>query len=106
MKTYLKNPIEGESLDSSELLQELLEQSRMQTTILSEIKIGIEMDTCLLDKIAYIVCMLVNETHKNTQSVNSIRDSLSMLLELYQSVHPEQTLQLDKINKLKICQHM
>jgi hypothetical protein len=87
--------------DTAHLLQELLEQARMQTRHLREIRDGVELDTCLLDKVARIACMTANESHANRQMLGGIRDSLNSLLELYQSVHPEQALQLDKITKLR-----
>jgi hypothetical protein len=101
MKSVSSNQSEERDRDPVQLLRELLEQSRMQTKHLSEIQVGIELDTCLLDKIGRIVCMTANETHKNTQILTTIRDGLTSLLEVYQSVHPEQALQLDKIAKLR-----
>jgi hypothetical protein len=101
MRSISSNSSEESDRDPLSLLQELLDQARTQTKILSEIKVGTELDICLLDKIGRIVCMTVNETHKNTQLLTTIRDSLSSLLEIYKSVHPEQALQLDKIAKLR-----
>jgi hypothetical protein len=80
---------------------ELLEQAQMQTKLLSEIRVGVDLNSCFLDKIARIVCLLANETHKNSLMIATIRNSLSELLELYKSVHPEQALQLEKIKKLQ-----
>jgi hypothetical protein len=101
MKSVLSNQSEESDHDPIQLLQELLEQARMQTIHLSEIKVSTELDICLLDKIGRIVCMTANETHKNTQLLKTIRDNLSSLLEIYRSVHPEQALQLDKVTKLR-----
>lgn len=101
MKSFTSNQSEEPDRDPLQLLRELLEQARIQTKHLSEIQVGIELDACLLDKIGRIVCMTANETHKNTQLLTTIRDGLNSLLEVYQSVHPEQALQLDKIAKLR-----
>ncbi len=101
MEPISSNQSEEQGRDPLLLLRELLEQARMQTMLLSEIRVGLDLDACFLDKIAQIVCLLANETHKNTQSLAAIRESLNALLELYKSVHPEQALQLDKIEKLQ-----
>jgi hypothetical protein len=101
MRSISSNSSEESDRDPLSLLQELLDQARTQTKILSEIKVDTELDVCLLDKIGRIVCINANETHKNAQLLTTIRDSLNLLLEIYKSVHPEQALQLDKIAKLR-----
>lgn len=101
MRSISSNSSEESDRDPLSLLQELLDQARTQTKILSEIKVATELDVCLLDKIGRIVCINANETHKNAQLLTTIRDSLNLLLEMYKSVHPEQALQLDKIAKLR-----
>lgn len=101
MKSFSRNESEEPDRDPLLSLPELLEQARMQTTLLSEIRLGLDLNACFLDKIARIVCLLANETHKNTLMVAGIRDSLSALLELYKSAHPEQALQLERIAKLQ-----
>lgn len=101
MKSVTSNQSEEPDRDPLQLLRELLEQAQIQTKHLSEIQIGIELDACLLDKIGRIVCVTANETHKNTQLLTNIRDGLNSLLEVYQAVHPEQALQLEKIAKLR-----
>jgi len=109
MNTFSSNQSEGADRDLLLLLQELLVQARSQTKLLSEIQIGIELDACLLDKVGRIACMTANESHRNTQVLVIIRDSLNSLLEMYRAVHPEQALQIEKIAKLqaelqKCCQ--
>jgi hypothetical protein len=101
MRSISSNSSEQSDRDPLSLLQELLDQARTQTKILSEIKVGTELDLCLLDKIGRIICINANETHKNAQLLTTIRDSLNLLLEIYKSVHPDQALQLDKIAKLR-----
>ena len=82
MKSVSSNQSEEGACDPLPLLQELVEQARIQTKHLSEIQVGIELDACLLDKIGRIVCMTANETHKNTQLLTTIRDGLNSLLEM------------------------
>jgi hypothetical protein len=100
MKADYSNPNDKMQNDQP-ILRDLLNEVRAQTAILSEIKVGVEVDTCLLDKIAHIVCMTANEAHRNSQLLASILDSVDSLLELYRAVHPDQALQIEKLDKLR-----
>ena len=97
------NSSENEETDCNPVpaLQELLEQSRTQTKLLSEIVSGMELDSCLLEQLGRIACMTANETHKLTRQMTAIRDAFDSFLELYKHVHPEQALQLDQLEKLR-----
>ena len=68
---------------------------------LSRVEARLELEACLLEKIARIVCMLANETHAQRRELTSIRANVATLLELYKGVHPDQALQLEKIEKLR-----
>ena len=91
----------GESTELLALLRDLLGQSQTQTKHLSEIRIGVDLDACLLDKIGRIVCMIANETHQQKQQIILLREMFSSFLELYKSVHPGEALQLEKLEKLR-----
>ncbi len=88
----------GESL---EILRSLLEQSRRQTEILSEIRTGIDLDACLLEKIGRITCLTANEVHKQARHIAALESDVKALLELYRSVHPEQALQQERLARLQ-----
>jgi hypothetical protein len=83
------------------ILQGLLEQAQLQTRLLSEIQIGVELDACLLDKIGRIVCMIANESHEQTKQLKGMREASGSFLEMYKAVHPEQALQLEKFDKMR-----
>src|SRR5436309_692877 len=82
-------------------LQPLLEQLEKQTKYLADILNGFDLDVCLLDKIARIVCMLANESHKQTRQLTVIGEAFNSLLEIYKAVHPDQALQIEKLEKIR-----
>ena len=84
-----------------DLLRKMLEESRNQTQHLSRLEAGLDLDACLLEKTVRIVCMLANETHAQRRELTAMREMMATLLELYKSVHPEQALQLEKIERLR-----
>jgi hypothetical protein len=84
-----------------QLMRELLKQLQIQTKLLSKIMVTGELDNCLLEKIGHIVCLIANETHRQTELHRTIHRAIDSFLEMYKSAHPEQTLQLDKIEKLR-----
>lgn len=87
--------------DLVRLLEELLEQARRQTDQLAALASGPGIDTCLLDKIGRITCLLANETHHNGKLLASIAESMAALLAMYRGAHPDQALQLDRLAKLE-----
>ena len=82
-------------------MQELLEQARIQTRLLAELRRGTELDPCLLDKIARIACLTANEVHRNTLQLTAIREAVEALLDLYRRVHPDVALDAERLAKLK-----
>lgn len=82
-------------------LRDLLGQAQKQTTLLTEIRSGLDLKVCYLDKIARLICLLANETHRNTTQLAAMRVALESLLELYQAAHPQEALQLEKLAKLR-----
>jgi hypothetical protein len=101
MKPVSPNKSEEPGAESLALLQEIVDQARIQTKLLSDIQAGVELDPCFLDKLGRIACMIANETRWQTQQLKSIHGTLDSLLEVYKFVHPEQALQLDKFAKLR-----
>jgi len=87
--------------DLVRLLEELLEQARRQTDQLAALHNGPGIDTCLLDKIGRITCLVANETHQNGKLLGSIAESMAALLAMYRGAHPDQALQLDRLGKLE-----
>src|SRR5437016_4391464 len=87
----------ADSDESLALLRELLAQARIQTTYLSGIQAGVELDPCLLEKIGRIACMTANEVHVQTQQIIAIREAFETLLEMYKSEHPVQAMELEKL---------
>ena len=83
--------------DASQFLQELREHTRLLAHILR----GVELDPCLLDKIARIACLTANEVHKNTIQLKAIRESLDTLVEIYRTANPAAALELDRLGKLR-----
>ncbi len=92
MKTEPSNQIEEPHRDSSPSAKELLEQ----TQLLTQIRRGVEMDPCLLDKLGRIACLTANEVHQNTLHVKAVRQSLEALVEMYRTVNPAAALELDR----------
>jgi hypothetical protein len=90
-----------DSLQIVNVLQEILAVIQAQTTHLSEIHEGGELDACFLEKIAHIACITVNEAHKQTKELKAIRKALDFFLEMYKAVHSEQALQLEKLARLR-----
>jgi hypothetical protein len=87
--------------DPFSLLQALVEQSRLQTEHLAGIQAGIELDVCLLDKIGRIVCTTANETHAQLVQITALTEAFQSFLELYRTLHPEQALQLERLEKMR-----
>ena len=87
--------------DEDRALKALLEQARIQTRLLAELRRATELDPCLLDKIARIACLTANEVHRNTQHLAAIREALEALLDLYRHVHPDAALDAERLAKLK-----
>jgi hypothetical protein len=96
-----RNDADTDQEDSLDVLRELLAQSEIQTTHLSEIRIGVELDTCLLERIGRIVCMTANEVQVQTGQLTAIRESFETFVEMYKSAHPEQALELERFAKLR-----
>jgi hypothetical protein len=96
MKSDPSNQYEEPSRDSP-LLKELMEQTRL----LAQIRYGVELDPCLLDKIGRIACLTANEVHQNTLQLKAIRQSLEALVEMYRTVNPAAALELDRLAKLR-----
>src|SRR5688572_3816533 len=94
---------ESEPIGSASVreLRDLLEQARKQTALLAEISSALDLGSCYLDKIASILCVLANETHRTTVHVTAIKVALDSLIELYQAAHPQEALQLEKLAKLR-----
>jgi hypothetical protein len=67
----------------------LLEQARMQTSLLERIHVSVELEPCLLDKIGQIACLTANEVHQHTIQLRAIRQAFDALVELYRSAHPD-----------------
>ena len=89
------------AVDYSDLLTELLGQAQQQTAHLAEIRTGAQLDICVLEKIASIVCMTANETHRQTLQITALTEAFQSFLEIYKSVHPEQTLQAERLEKMR-----
>lgn len=85
------------------VVEELVHQLRRQALTRSQTTADCdcELEVCLLDKIARLVCDNVNETHQMAQSLSAIRQAIESLLMLYQSVHPEQVLQAQRLAQLQ-----
>ncbi len=101
MNSTFSNPSEETTGNPLEVFDDLLEQARLQTRLLSEIHFAVELDACLLEKIGRIACMTANESHRQTKQLTAIGTALGSLLELYKSVHPEEALQLEKFERLQ-----
>ena len=97
MKSDSSNQCEESYRDSLPLLKELSEQTRL----LAEIRSGVELDPCLLDKIGRIACLTANEVHQNTLQLKAIRQSLEALVEMYRTANPAAALELDRLAKLR-----
>lgn len=83
------------------VLTELIDQVRLQTAHLAAMRAGIELDVCLLEKIGRIVCTTLNEAHAQTVQLSALADAFQSFLELYRAVHPEQALQLERIEQMR-----
>jgi hypothetical protein len=81
--------------------QELFELLDRQTKYLSGMEAGAALDSCLLDKIARILCLIANETHKQARQITAIGEAITSLLEMYKAVHPEAALQVEKFERLR-----
>lgn len=101
MKPRFPDRNEENESNLHEVLQEILEEARRQTQILSQLQEGAELNTALLEQIGRIVCMNVNATHRQGQQLTAMRAALASLLELTRSVHPEQSLQLERLEKVR-----
>jgi hypothetical protein len=97
-KSRESNTGSGEPL---EVVQELLQEVRQQTRHLADIKASGELEICLLDKIARIVCITANETHRQTQQLTALFEAFQSFLEIYKAVHPDQTLQIERFEKVR-----
>jgi hypothetical protein len=86
---------------SVDMLRELVGQAQQQTRHLADMHAGSELDLCLLDKIARIVCLTANESHLQTLQLTSLTEGFTAFLEIYKSVHPEQTLQFERLEKMR-----
>jgi hypothetical protein len=84
-----------------EVLRDILAQSQAHTAHLAEIHEGGDLDACLLEKIAHISCMTVNEVHRQAKELKAVRKALDSLLEIYRAVHPEQALQVENLARLR-----
>ncbi|RZT19230.1 hypothetical protein EV589_3494 [Mycobacterium sp. BK558] len=83
----------------------LLERADQQLQSLRAIDGSAELSLCLLDKLGRIVCMSANEHHRQSGQLATIAATLSRLLEMYRSVHPEQALHHDKFAALQAEVH-
>ena len=92
MKSDTSNQDEEPRRDSSPLPKELLEQ----TQLLAQIRHGVELDPCLLDKLGRIACLTANEVHQNKLQLKAVRQSLEALVEMYRTVNPAAALELDR----------
>lgn len=81
--------------------QQLLELVTNQTNSSSRMEAGSELNSCRLDEIARILCMIANQSHKQSLQISTIGDAVSSLLELYRSVHPDAALHLEKFERLR-----
>lgn len=90
-----------EVMSDDRFRQQLLELLNNQAKCLSGIEAGAELDSCLLDKIARILCMVANESHKQALQISAIGEAISSFLEMYKTVHPEAALQLEKFERLR-----
>src|SRR5438270_1252821 len=101
-ESYIDNPNnDSDCNDASALLREVLEQSRIQTRHLADIKYGVELDPCLLEKIGRITCMIANEVHAQTRELIALRESFEAFLEMYKCQHPAQALELEKLARFR-----
>lgn len=83
------------------LIKLLIELLGKQAKSLSNIEAGASLDSCLLEKVARILCMIANETHEQTRQITTINEAITSLLEMYKTVHPEAALQLQKFERLR-----
>ena len=87
--------------DPLQLLQELVDQARVQTQHLSEIQAEAEIEVCLLDKIARIACLTANETHVQRVELTALTHAFQSFLEIYKSVHPDQARQWERLAQMQ-----
>jgi hypothetical protein len=84
-----------------EQLSELIALTRKQTAVLEALLAERAVDRCTVEQIGRILCMTVNESHRMAQSLDEIRRAVAALLALEEAVHPEQTLQLQRLADLQ-----
>ena len=88
--------------DASRWLDELVDQARAQTRLLTELRGAAALDACLLEKIARILCLTANETHRSRLQLDAIAGSVDALLELARAARPAEALQLERLAALKL----
>jgi len=90
-----------DAMSEEEFRRQVLELLRKQAEYLSRIEISAGVDTCLLDKIARILCMLANESHKQALQNKATSEAIRSLLELYKLAHPEAAQHLEQFEALR-----
>jgi hypothetical protein len=92
---------DNEDVPDNRFRQQLLELLNSQAKYLSGMEAVAALDSCLLEKIARILCMVANENHKQAQQITAIGEAITSLLALYKTVHPEAALQFEKFERLR-----
>ncbi len=92
---------DGSAPDYAELLRDLIDEAREQTRHLSALRANADLDLCVLEKIARIVCTTANETHRQARQLGALVDMVSSLIELYRSAHPAAALEIERLAKLR-----
>ncbi|MEO6220154.1 MAG: hypothetical protein ABIO81_06980 [Ginsengibacter sp.] len=85
----------------TELLQNLLEQSKYQNQLLGNITNFLEVMICQLEKISKQTCESVNELHRQTGLQKSLLQDISLILEIYKTKNPEAVLRIKELEELK-----
>lgn len=97
MKHKLRDGEESLPRKSSQSTTEL----REQTQLLREISSRLELSSCMLDKIGHIACTTANSTHAQLAQITALTESFQSFLELSRTLHPEQALQLERLEKMR-----
>ena len=87
--------------ESTELLQQLLEQSKYQNQLLGIITNSLEVMICQLEKISRQTCQSVNELHWQTELQKSLFKDISLIIEIYKSKNPEAVQRINELEDLK-----
>ena len=92
--------IESQS-ENTDLLKQLLEQSKYQNQLLGNITNFLEVMICQLEKISKQTCQSLNELHWQTDLQKSFLKDISLILEIYKTKHPESVSRINELEELK-----